>query len=64
MSIEDALDTAARKDSGLTPAMLAWILSQIEISDDAAIPGGFSVAEIRTFIDDLQTRFRRLAIPG
>ncbi len=64
LRIEDALDLAVRKDSGLTPAMLAWILSQIEISNDATIPGGFSVAEIRTFIDDLQTRFRRLAIPG
>ena len=64
LSIEDALDQAARKDSGLTPAMLAWILSQIEISDDAIIPGGFSVAEIKTFIEDLQIRFRRMAIPG
>ncbi len=63
LSIEDALDTAARKDSGLTPAMLAWLLSQIEISDDATIPGGFSVAELRTFINDLQARFRRMAIP-
>jgi len=61
--MEVALDLAMKKDSGLTSAQLAWILSQLEIGDSASIPGGISVAELRDFIDDLQVRLRKLALP-
>jgi predicted nucleotidyltransferase component of viral defense system len=37
--LPSALIAAARKDAGMTPAQLAWILSQIRIGDDAEIPG-------------------------
>lgn len=40
LSLTDALTAAERKDGGLTPAQLAWVLSQIAIGDDADLPGG------------------------
>lgn len=62
--VEVALPLAARKDGGLTPASLAWVLSEIEIGDDARIPGGVSPADLRIFLEDLITRLTRLAHPG
>jgi len=63
LSLEDALAAAERKDGGVTPAVLAWVLSQITIGDRAAIPGGVSPAELRQFKETLETKFRRLAYP-
>lgn len=64
LKIEDALPLANAKDGGLTPAQLAWILSQIRIGDDAKVPGGVTVAELRSFLADLAARLTRLAFPG
>jgi predicted nucleotidyltransferase component of viral defense system len=63
LRMEDALALATRKDAGLTPAQLAWILSQIAIGDDAAIPGGVSATELRAFLSDLVARLTRLSFP-
>jgi hypothetical protein len=38
-AVETSLDDAARKDAGLTPGQLAWVLSEIEIGEDAEPPG-------------------------
>lgn len=62
--IEDALPAAARKDSGLTPAQLSWVLSQIELGDDLTPPGGVSPEELRRYLAELITRLTRLAFPG
>lgn len=62
--VEDALRGAARKDTGLTPAQLAWVLSQITLADDAIPPGDFPVGELRAYLGDLVTRLSRLAFPG
>ncbi len=62
--VEDAIPLAQRKDGGFTPATLAWLLSEIQIGDDARIPGGIAPAELREFIADLIKRFTRLAFPG
>lgn len=62
--IEDLIDRAALKDGGLTPAQLAWVLSQIEIGDDARLPGGVSVPELRSYLVDLQDRLTRMALPA
>lgn len=62
--LEGALVLATRKDAGLTPAQLAWILSQIRIGDDAEIPGNYSVKELRAFLESLQRRLTRMAFPG
>ena len=61
--LRTALSLAARKDAGMTPAQLAWVVSEIRIGDDAQIPGDASVAELRSFLESLQQRLTRMAYP-
>lgn len=61
--LESALESAAKKDSGLTPGQLAWVLSQIRFGDDLGTPDGVSVIELRAYLDDLIARLKRLALP-
>ena len=61
--IEDALPAASRKDGGLTPAQLAWVLSEVRIGDDARPPGGVDVPTLRAYLGDLVTRLTALARP-
>lgn len=63
LRIEDVLPDAMRKDGGLTPAQLAWVLSELRIGDDARVPGGRSVEEVRTGLESLIDRLTRLAAP-
>src|SRR5688572_2354025 len=63
-SIEAALPLAAQKDAGFTPSQLAWILQQVRLGDDARIPGGASVEELRRFVASLIERLRRAAYPA
>jgi hypothetical protein len=63
LSLEDALAAGERKDGGLTPAQLAYVLSQITIGDDAELPGGVRPTELREYLDDLVDRLARLARP-
>jgi hypothetical protein len=63
LSLEQALTAGSRKDGGLTPAQLAWVLSQIAIGDDAPVPGGVSGAELRRYLADLIDRLATLARP-
>ncbi len=62
-SLENALSVAAKKDTGLTPAQLAWVLHQITFGDDVQPPGGISVIALRDYLNDLITRLKRLAFP-
>ncbi|MEK6303733.1 MAG: nucleotidyl transferase AbiEii/AbiGii toxin family protein [Acidobacteriota bacterium] len=61
---EDALAAAQLKDSGLTPAQLGWVLSEIKLGDDLVAPGGVSVDELRRYLSDLTARLARLAFPS
>ncbi len=61
--MEDALGAAAAKDSGLTPAQLAWVLSQIQLGDDLRPPGGVVVAELRSYLAELIARLTSTAFP-
>ena len=61
--VEDALAVAALKDTGLTPAQLGWVLSQIKLGDDLTPPGGVSAEELRGYLTDLIIRLTRLAFP-
>jgi Nucleotidyl transferase AbiEii toxin, Type IV TA system len=63
LSLTDALSSGQRKDGGLTPAQLAWVLSQISISDDARLPGGVAAGELRDYLSGLIDRLTRLAHP-
>lgn len=62
-SIELALDAAAKKDSGLTPAQLAWVLSEVTFGDDLVPPGNVSRIELQDYLNDLLTRLSRMAFP-
>ncbi len=62
-SVEDALEGALAKDGGCTPATLAWVLSEIEIAEQAELPGGISGAEMRSYLEELIRRLRRAALP-
>jgi hypothetical protein len=62
--MEDALQQAAAKDRGLTPAQLGWVLSQIEIGDDLIPPGGVSPEELRRYLTELVGRLARQAFPA
>lgn len=62
-SVESALPAAMLKDSGLTPAQLSFVLSQITLGDDLIPPGGISVEELRNYLHGLIARLSRLAFP-
>ncbi len=63
LSLSEALAAGQRKDGGLTPAQLAWVLSQVAIGDDAKLPGGVPPAELREYLRGLIDRLVRLAHP-
>jgi hypothetical protein len=62
-SIEDFLDDALAKDGGCTPATLAWVLSQVDVDQEAELPGGISGTEMAEFLERLIQRLRRAALP-
>ncbi len=62
-SLGDALVAARKKDTGLTAAQLAWVLSEISLGDDLVPPGDVSVSELRNYLDDLKTRLAAMAFP-
>ncbi len=64
LRVEDALGPASTKDGGLTPAQLAWVLSQITLGPDSRIPAGITPDELRAFLEDLVSRLSRLAWPA
>jgi predicted nucleotidyltransferase component of viral defense system len=61
--MEDALGAASAKDSGLTTAQLAWVLSQIQLGDDLQPPGEVTVAELRGYLAELIARLTLIAFP-
>lgn len=62
--VEDSLAAALVKDGGCTPATLAWLLSELRISDDARLPGGVVAETLRTYVAELVKRLRRAAAPS
>ena len=62
--IEDVWAAATVKDRSLTAAQLAWVLSQIELGDDVALPSGVSPAELRRYLADLIKRLTSSAFPS
>jgi hypothetical protein len=63
LHVEEMIGPAVRKDGGLTPGQLAWVLSQIEIGEDAVPPGGVTAAALRVYLRDLERRLTALALP-
>lgn len=64
LDLEEAVAAGERKDGGLSPAQLAWVLSQITVGDDAQPPGGVSVAGLRNYLAGLVDRLSRLGFPN
>lgn len=64
LNLEDAVRFAEKKDSGLTPAQLAWVLKQIKLGEDLTAPGDVPVAELREYLDYLIKTLTRLSFAG
>jgi hypothetical protein len=62
-SLKNALQVAAQKDTGLSPAQLAWVLNQAKFGDDAQLPHDVSIDELRDYLSDLINRLKQLAYP-
>jgi hypothetical protein len=62
--VEDAIGAAETKDSGLTPAQLGWVLSEMKIGKDASPPGGVSVEELNRYLNDLSVRLATMSFPA
>ncbi len=62
-SLKNAFQVAAKKDTGLSPAQLAWVLNQIRFGDDAQLPSDISVADLRDYLSDLINRLKKFAYP-
>jgi nucleotidyltransferase AbiEii toxin of type IV toxin-antitoxin system len=63
--VVNALDDARRKDAGLTPAQLAWAISQVPLDrlpDGLLVP--VSLEELRDFRARLVETLERLSFPG
>lgn len=63
LSVRDAAHAAAKKDMGFSPAQLGWVLNQIKFGDDVQLPSDISVEEMRSYLNDLIGRLKRLAFP-
>jgi hypothetical protein len=60
---ERDLPLALRKDSGIDPGVMAWLLGQFPVSPLPVMLVPLGSQELETFRDDLGARLRRLAVP-
>jgi hypothetical protein len=63
-SLEDALVDAGAKDRGVNPATLAWLLDELVIGAEAALPGDVAPLDLDAFRRQLVETLRRLAFPS
>jgi hypothetical protein len=61
--LEADLANASRKDAGVDPAVLAWLLGQFPVRPLPAMLEPVTEAALRAFRDELRERLRRLAVP-
>lgn len=64
LRVEAFLAEASAKDGGCTPATLAWLLSQWELSEQLKLPAGYDLEQLRRFKDDLAERMAIAAHPS
>lgn len=64
LSLEHGLAAGRLKDGGLTPAQLAWVLSQMELSETEAIPGNVPRDELERYRLELIDRLLVFARPA
>lgn len=61
---EQDLALALRKDGGIDPGVLAWLLGQFPLRPLPQMLLPLSEVELERFRDDLRDRFRRATLPG
>lgn len=54
---------ALRKDAGIDPGVLAWLLGEFPVEPLPIMLVPLDARQLRDFRDDLRERFRRLALP-
>lgn len=64
IDLEASLDAAQKKEGGIDPATLAWVLDELHISDDARLPGEMDPQKADLKRREIVTVLRRLAFPG
>ena len=62
-SLENAFEVAKKKDTGLTPSQLAWVLNDIKLGDDLILPNKIPVAELRDYLQNLIAKITKLSFP-
>lgn len=60
---EHDLPLALRKDAGIDPGVLAWLLGSFPVEPLPAMLSTLTSAELREFRDALRERFKRVAVP-
>lgn len=60
---ERDMEIALKKDGGIDPTILAWLLGQFPVRPLPTMLVAFSEAELLAFRDELRERFRRAALP-
>jgi hypothetical protein len=60
---EDDLEDALRKDGGIDPGILAWLLRSFPVEPLPIMLVPLDVDELRTYRDDLALRFKQIAGP-
>jgi hypothetical protein len=60
---ETDLALALKKDAGIDPAVLAWLLGQFPTEPLPSMLAPLRPEELRTYRDELRERLRRLAVP-
>lgn len=60
---EQDLQLALRKDAGIDPTILAWLLGEFPVTPLPMMLVPLDANQLRAFRDDLRERLRRLAVP-
>ena len=61
--METDLAQALRKDSGIDPGVLAWLMAEFPTQPMPQMLEPLSQAELLQFRDQLRERFKRMAMP-
>ena len=60
---EEDIHLALRKDAGMDPGIVAWLLGSFPVEPLPVMLHPLSVGELTAYRDDLRERMRRLAVP-
>ena len=63
MFLDHDLELALRKDAGIDPGVLAWLLGSFPVQPLPNMLSALTADELREFRDALRERFKRAAVP-